>query len=514
MAFDINTARPVDETQRPQFPIAKSAALGVGQGASLGWGDEGAGAIAGAAVDLANFRLPRLNSYRNARNSFRDTFKNASEANPKTFLAGEIAGAAATSFVPGMQGTTLPRLAAIGAVQGLGSSESEDLTGTVADTVTGAVLGGTIGGITPPILRAGGSVFKTVTPKTLRDFAGDRAAKALGATKRFLKTRKMEVEARKTGQSMLDQGVVKPFSSAEKMAESVSELQKKTGKDIGSFLKAQGNGFETKSAIRSIESLRPRNTKGDVLEGGEYDRINAIIDKARATVEAHGDVIPFEVGNEIKTMLQKLVNYNSDKAEQELRKGIAGAYKDSLDKSLKQSAFSQFPKPIKLSAGQVGLKTPGFDEFLENKKVYGASSRAEDYLENRLSSERGNKSIGLTDWILAAGGVGAGALTNPWTALGGLSAVAAKKGAEKYGNQMLAVGANEASKVSQKIADKLPFILKHSAATLGKYAPVLQQAAARGAQQLALTHSALVSTDPEYQKLLAQFGDGEVSVKD
>jgi len=108
---------------------------------------------------------------------------------------------------------------------------------------------------------------------------------------------------------------------------------------------------------------------------------------------------------------------------------------------------------------------------------------ADTLLKNKVAKEAGNKMLGFSDYALL------GNAAHSPIAVG--ATLIAKKGAEKYGNQMAALSANSISKV-----------VKEAPQTLGKYAPMLQQAAASGGKNLAITHFLTSQRDPEYQAIV------------
>lgn len=123
----------------------ESLARGAAQGATMGFADE----IAGGAEALFTDK-----TYKQARDESRANFKRAKDANPNTFLAGELGGGVATAFVPGLGAANAVKTvrgaagvgAALGGITGLGQSEAKDAQGLAVDTLSGAGLGAVTGG--------------------------------------------------------------------------------------------------------------------------------------------------------------------------------------------------------------------------------------------------------------------------------------------------------------------------------------------------------------------------------
>lgn len=126
-----------------------SVGRGLAQGASFGLRDEAAGALEsplGALKSIANkfgadFTDEDLDAYKAERDASRQLDKTASETNPKSYMGGQLGGAAVTALIPGVGGASLGRLAAQGAIQGLGSSEGEGLVDNAKDATLGAGIG-------------------------------------------------------------------------------------------------------------------------------------------------------------------------------------------------------------------------------------------------------------------------------------------------------------------------------------------------------------------------------------
>jgi hypothetical protein len=267
------------------------------------------------------------------------------------------------------------------------------------------------------------------------------AAKALGATKRFLNSPDKLERAKEVGQTMVDQGIIKPFSNAEEMASEVAKLKDTSGKAVGDFLESNGVKFNPQSIVDNLNAIRPKDAAGNLLKGGNWDIINNRIDNAVETVMAHAkdttkikvgkgglvglekakELMPinFQDANKIKGVLQDTTNWDGREIKDVADKMIAGTVKNSVDSALNDAAVS--------SGNQEEMA-----QFLKNKKLYSHAQTAEDYIHNRLSSEYGNKTIGLTDWIAAISSLSHG---NP---LGAGALIGAKRAAERYGSQIMA----------------------------------------------------------------------------
>lgn len=303
-----------------------------------------------------------------------------------------------------------------------------------------------------------GGLGKALESPSVDRFAQDKAAQALGYTKRFLNGPGKIAKAREVGQTMLNEGVISPFANAEEMSGRVKDLAQSSGSEIGKYLKGMGTGFDPDKAIQEIESLRPQ------FMGGDYKVIHKALDRAIDTIKAHGGgPLSFEETNALKGILQEAGKFNTSSEALNIgtRRLAAGKFRGSMDSQLENIAsdpnvLQTSPvsatdnTPAAQSGGVFQGQTPTqsldeYNNFLKNKKVYGASQEAEKALNNRLSSEMGNKTLSLTDIIAAAPELATG---NP---IGAGLLVGLKRGAERYGNQILAVGANNLPTINPNI---------------------------------------------------------------
>ena len=149
-----------------------SFATGAEQGLSAGFADEFKAAakavgidprIAMAAPGVALTMLPVaithalldkapsaiLDAYRKARDEERSRASTAEEANPKSYLGGQVAGGVAASAIPGAGAATLGRAAVLGAGYGaasaLGESTADLAKGEVGKAIKDVVFGAGIG---------------------------------------------------------------------------------------------------------------------------------------------------------------------------------------------------------------------------------------------------------------------------------------------------------------------------------------------------------------------------------
>jgi len=163
----VNSATGETATGSPVPSRLRSAATGVVQGLTFGFGDELAGAAGWAFDRLRGDDNP--NSYEEWRDAARRQTQEGQRENPLTHLAGNIVGAAAPAVLTagagaapaaGAAAPSLGRAVGMGALAGLtsgtiagvGESQAEDALGVAED----AVRGGTVGALTGGVLGAAG----------------------------------------------------------------------------------------------------------------------------------------------------------------------------------------------------------------------------------------------------------------------------------------------------------------------------------------------------------------------
>jgi hypothetical protein len=173
----------------------KAGALGVAQGATLGFADEIAAAVGATKGALQGKGIKQ--AYLDSLENVRSTFKEAEEQQPGAFLAGDVAGSVGTAFVPGLNiakgvkslssagkiGKAALKGAGIGAAEGLGRTEEDVLSaGALKDVGLGAALGtvgglvgGALGAAAKPDLTTDGAITLIAGKKAPKFFKGGKS---------------------------------------------------------------------------------------------------------------------------------------------------------------------------------------------------------------------------------------------------------------------------------------------------------------------------------------------------
>lgn len=148
VASDMNTPK-----QKMEVSPVVSGLQGVAESMSLGLDDEIGGFVTAAGKGL----VPGGEGfdYEKERDRIRASKRDLQEANPNSYLAGNLVGAVASPGISSVKGA-----AALGAVAGFGSSDEEDALGIAQDTLTGGVIGGVAQKALPAAMNLAGKGIK------------------------------------------------------------------------------------------------------------------------------------------------------------------------------------------------------------------------------------------------------------------------------------------------------------------------------------------------------------------
>lgn len=164
----------VQQKAKPQVSRMESAGRGALQGVTFGFGDEMYGAAAGAYDKLLGSG-DFSGTYERERDAVREANDKAQQANPGTFLAGELAGGLALPFgaaklgVKGIQAanTGLKARSAASAKEGMlyggaygfGKAEGDPVEQAI-EMAGGAATGGVVGGLVPGAISAASAALR------------------------------------------------------------------------------------------------------------------------------------------------------------------------------------------------------------------------------------------------------------------------------------------------------------------------------------------------------------------
>lgn len=492
-------AKKIEQKEEKQeASIPESAIAGVAQGATLGFADELTAAIGGLKDYIEQGGKLDLDEYYDIRKKLiRKEDDRKEKANPKTFMAGEFAGGAATSAIPGVaaaKGASLSsqvaKNAGLAAIEGVGRSEKEELLDIVKDGLragmTGAAITGSMGAAGKGLNKAKG--LKDKTGKWLQEKANERAVKSLDpilSQQEYL-TRKDLVQ--KLGKEMLDEKAVTFGAGVNQIADKTTDLLEQSGERIGdirdivdsddavSFSKLIKDASDdmvdsaastTAKQTQAKRFLKEAQNLAGVKKGGpgfsSVVRPSDSIDNAQKVIKELSDDIPFHKPPSEWTPAQK--------ALYKTRKNLVSQIDD-----------------------HVAAKRPDLaDEYKALKERFGLFKDADKILDKSVARQGRNRSLSLTDYIAAAG---VGNNKEDGIVMK-IVAPLVNKLVRERGNSALAVSLNKVGKLMESNPDKL-----------GKFGKALGKALEGGNKSFLATHAVLMN-DPEYKRIIEEDEDGQ-----
>jgi hypothetical protein len=517
----------VIDTPPPQTGVGESLLRGAAQGATLGFEDElsGIGGVIGdklgrLGVDKIESTHPEVQAqidaigqepsmgdvYRETRDEERAKNLAASEANPGTYLAGNIAGAAAN---PASRAAgTLKGTLGLGAVQGLGGSEADLTQGKVTDAAVDTALGTGAGGLGYGLGKALPKVFDWIKA------GGKKALTNFGPSKEA-------IEARLAGKA---QDTAKSYPE---LAEDMSGSLKNLSTQISDADTAAWNTLSREPAIPKAYVTSPIDEAISKMKL-QGQTIGAADKQAERVLGTLKDDLNHLGGNiseaDLKSVIQKLdsnINWD-DPSSTTVNKVLAGI-RTKFDDTLKfqNSSYKKAMEPVSermqvLDAlkRKFGIKASG-DSFTPSDTT--ASALKTSLNENKAVTQgtlaKLKKFTGTdyqdmaNDYRLAqqfqkGPGAQGSKRTNLGAALGaGAGTIVAGPLGATIGAGVGALAGGAADAYGGKIAAKLidSYLKAGNSAAFGKFAPIIEKAAAKGPEALAVLSSVL-ENNPEFRR--------------
>lgn len=260
------------------------------------------------------------------------------------------------------------------------------------------------------------------------------AAKGVGLKGSILKRIGLD-KARQVGQTMMDEGVIKPLSGTEATLGRAKDVAAKSGEAIGeglaAFDEAGVKSFNArKLALKVYKDIRPE------YSGGAYNSLHDSSREVANTILAHSEgsgKITFDSAQTLKETLGEMGNFknvNPSPKEKMYRKAFHSV-KTAIEGAMENAAGTEvvteggpsivgtdlLPKDDKV-VGEVSTISPDvLQRYQHGKKVYGAAETATEGLTGRLNAEA-SSGPSLRGTIIAAGAASQGHLTPALEALG------------------------------------------------------------------------------------------------
>ena len=474
--------------QTPKPGAGEAALRGAAQSASFGLIDEFTAGV-GAAGDFAQAKLGQRgdislgDAYRTRRDVIRKADATAAEAQPLAYGGGALAGgvasvvgggallqAARARAIPAATGpifkTAAQRVgaaAAGGGVAGAGASEADLTRGKVGEFAGDVAKGAAVGGVLQagvdkavgPLSRAAQAGLGRASDK-LKDVAEKRAFKAaVGNQAKVYDEAVAQGSVNRRGRELMDEGVVTFGASAAKIADRSKEKLKEVGakfdplwEELDAAAPAAVSGANMAGAIRKYR---------DQIAGGGNKGLVKQLDDAADELEAAGSI-------SFKEAQKQKNSWN-------FYEGQPSAAQKKVHNKVKSIIGDEMETAVGAVGGQDKLAA-----YLDIKNKYGTFVGAAKSATTLANRQDKNATFGLLDLVSASAG--------------GVPAMLANHLVRRRGSSAVAV-----------TADSLADALKSSPEALGKYTPIIQDAARRGGQALTTTHFTLMESQPDYRAL-------------
>jgi hypothetical protein len=392
----------------PPASAGESLGYGAAQGATLGFGDEIQGAIQATIRKLAEDDPQSWGAlYAQERDWARNRDKRAAESNPKTFVAGSLAGALGTAGAGGgavRGGTVLARAAkggALGAgyggVAGAGASEADTVGGVARDAAGGALLGAATGGAVP---LAGAALRQTLAKyaPSLGERAVEQGRKALSGIGTSLAARKPI--SREAVVQAIDTGAIRPLGTVSGAATRLASQADDLGSTYGLILEElEAQGVKGPNAVLLAKKLEQAAAVARKTSLGS-PRPSVFSDAAKELREKV-DPRPFadkRLGlgqtEAIKRDLQHQASASYDKLAG--RKSIAGEAQEELASTFREAIEDEISK-------QSALAPDAAARFQPVKQALARTLEARKAAQEGAARAARRKAVSLTDTIAGTG---------------------------------------------------------------------------------------------------------------
>lgn len=539
-----------DDEEQQSVSQVESGIRGLAQGASLGFSDEITGGLE-ALYDIATTdkELSDIDElYKQRRDESREAYRKAQEANPKTYMAGEVGGAIGTALVPGgallnaskgaRLATTLGKAGLAGGISGAGLSESDNIEDLASDTLKGAAFGvGTAG-----LMKGGAKALQSNTTKAVgknAKKAGHFLSKKVYGLLTALTDDQMDTIIKNP---MGVKNALSPEGLSQKAKEGVDKLQEfisQADSDAWSTLsssKAMQKGATPKTVIkRTIEGLKAQIK----VKGPNQKQAIRNLDAFQETLDDFGGKTLSQ--REVKDFIKALDdNIDWDKQSMKASNEALKKLRTGLDQQLKNKnpLYKEAMQPVEDMVGNLqqvktalGLKKEvgeglvptdttitKFQNLPKDRKIF-----SQEIIE-KFDEHTGGDLLNQAKLSQVANATEGGVTSGSRNVLAGLSVDMVTTGipgptaaagyiidryGRKLGKEALIRSQQLRNIVSGKMADgslskEIGEKISNNSSKLvnSKFGSIIENAIQRGNHSLGATHFMLLQTQPEYRELM------------
>lgn len=367
---------PREMMPAPKAPAALTGVRNFVQGAAFGLSDEAAGLVEGAGrmVGLRGLGGPLKDvqvaeggptidadvlraAYEEGRNAERAALAQDKKERPGLSSASEIAGMVVSPVNRIARGmSALKGGAALGGIQGFGTSEADDVGGLVRDAATGAVIGGSVGkafDVAAPVVA---KVAQNAGAK-LSDAAEKIAYVSAGPMLKDFRNSEARKSINRTGRYILDKVGLKVGDSVDDVARKAEAIRERAGQNLD---QVYTEAAEKMGLSLDRVGFDPKRDKAEVL---------------MAAARELGDTVGAKSAlNKLSSYFDELIARHADKPAEE----AAAAYRQAVAEYLPK--FRQYAKDraaYRKAVGKAGedAAQPILPGFVDDLQRTGSTSR-------------------------------------------------------------------------------------------------------------------------------------------
>ena len=474
-----------DFDEKPQYdfsdfdvPVSQfeSGVRSVAQGASAGFADELTAALESGAGSLG---LVPDKTYEQSLEESRANYKAAQEANPLTSLAGNLAGGIGSALLMPASAATIPgriaQAAGMGAVTGYGMNENRDEA--LKDIAMGGAIGGAVGG-----LAEGATLGLKKLGESMGRGAESLMTKATGATGK---------EAAKfkpgTGRALLENPDIKFWHTPADIARVTGEQLEASGNKMSQALSSLD---DTGTTIPAEDLASLLSQRADALRQGPTkplaNQIDSLVENIRGTAPTSTNKLQLNESGQLVLKPSQVEGWKRDYGD------LIKNWTDQTAGVANKEAYDVMKGTTEKIAQEAGGDIANV--FNAAKEQYGTLMPVHEAAARRAGVTNQSPFGGLMDMQRLQ----AGAMMSPGNELpGGFVATMASK-----------IIAPRAANTTARSLNKVSNLIKTPPAMLGKFAPVIQNAAARGQNAVAVTDWLLEQNNPEYREMKSRLENG------